>query len=158
MKCKETNCQNEALEGKSVCIICSELTEKLDTTFAALGIPSSGWIPAPGDSSVSSDHQSAACESSTFLEQLRKIRNTLNSIATEQSADMERMTKELVAAVKHLDVILESFQHSDQQASWGLQQAVLNGDLERERRRIEPIKPANPEGPHRIIWKDGIGF
>lgn len=68
------------------------------------------------------------------------------------------MKEELAAAVKHLDGILESLQHSAYQASWGAQQAVLDGDIERERRRIEPIKPANPDGPHRIIWKENIRF
>jgi hypothetical protein len=152
MKCKKPNCQNEALEGASLCIICAVQTEEFS------GVLSSGWTSPSGESAESSDNQSSANEASTPLEQLRKIRTTLNSLATEPCADVEKVKKELAAAVKHLDGILESLQHSGYQASWGVQQAVLDGDLERERRRIEPIKPANPDGPHRIIWKENIGF
>ena len=56
------------------------------------------------------------------------------------------------------DVILASLEQQQHHVRWQAQQTVIDGDLEREGRRIEPMNPANPDAPHRINWKHGIGF
>jgi hypothetical protein len=159
MKCEKPSCDNESLEEQTLCRGCAVAgEEKSHKTFPGLGVSSSGWSSPTESSAKSSDNQSTEGDSSTSLEALQKIRDTLNSLATMQCSDLEALKKDLAAAVKQLNVLIESFQHDARRASGTVRQTLLEGDLERERRRIEPIKPASPDGPHRITWKEDTGF
>jgi parvulin-like peptidyl-prolyl isomerase len=109
------------------------------------------WTP-PADSNKPTENQSGTVEELTPLQQLQKVRDALNTAAISEIADLAALKKEVESSVKQLDRILKSLEQERHQIRWQGEKSVLDADLERERRKIEPIKPANPGGPHRIDW------
>ena len=148
MKCENTDCQNKTFGAEKLCINCMAAT-----------LGSSAWTPPAGSI------QSATANASLPTERLMNVRNALQVLATGEAADAYAIKQVLPALVKQLDDVLQALAQERQtgeqerrQLQWQAENARCDADLERERRRIEPIKPNALPGPHRIDWKHGTGL
>lgn len=90
--------------------------------------------------------------------QLANIRDALQTIAAGSEADAQVLKNELAIIVKQLDDAMRALQQQQIAQKSINQAAVANQDLERELRRVAPLQPGTPDGPHRVDWKTDIGF
>jgi hypothetical protein len=141
MKCRASSCETEIADGQSYCTVCG---------IFANDPAKSGWSPGPSDP----DRTLAPVKDP--LLQLQDVKNSLQELVNGQAGQSGRLHDALAAAIKKMAVAIENLQHERFLLSLKLQQNRLDSDVEREMRRIEPVQPADPNGPHRINWK--IGF
>jgi hypothetical protein len=114
--------------------------------------------PGHGQEQGSATDAHAHSDAQTPTQRLIDIRNSIQQLAIGENEDSTELKKNLSIMVKQLDDVLKSLQFERHQVQWQVQQAQRDVDLERERRRIEPLKPPPPGGPHRIDWKHNLGF
>lgn len=89
---------------------------------------------------------------------LENIRNTIQQLATTSDSDSSEVMKELSTIVKQLDDIIQALHYEQQQLQWKLAQAICDGDSQRARHCIEPLRPDTHTDPHRIDCNRTIGF